>query len=363
MIAYNIAAPTVDPLWNALAQLGPHPAPAWQWRRLLTIDPTECRFLLRAAQLADAVPCPHACGCGQLHRIEEIFPGEFCAIPEADDCESAPILRDELAVYSLDATRLAAAVARALPLHPEISPTGDTSGTIRLGVRADAASPVYLSFPLRPQSTVTLAHTLAASVRGPFTLLVPVADFLTHAAHEALAAHSATGAALAVLIRSPFDAAWAVAELPPTLRAPDTVTSKPAPAPAPSIASRRLGNTWSYARPENPTWRDVKLTLHSQEVAITFGPSQAKFDFRQIDGFTDQRGGKRPNRLWALLRAFALRDGVLSLPTKDDDPVRVRTLRELDTVLQRFFGLRSSAFSKLADEQRVRCLFLVRAPD
>lgn len=363
MIAYTVAAPAVDPLWSALAQFGPHAAPAWRWRRLLTSDPAACRFLRRTAQLADSVPCPHACGCGQLHRIEEIFPGEFCAIPEAEDCESAYILRDDLAVYALDVARLAAAVVCALPIRPETSPTGDTSGTLRLGMRADHASPVFLSFPSRPQSTVALAHTIAASVRGPFTLLVPVVEVLTHAAHEALAAHGATGAALAVLIPSPLDAAWAVAELPLPAQTRAPIFGVESPQQTSGVASRRLGNSWPHSRPASPTWTDLKLTLHSQEVSVVFGSAQAKFDFRQIDGFTDQRGGKRPNRLWALLRAFALRDGVLPLPNRDTDPVRVRTLSELDAVLQRFFALSTSAFIKLPEDQRVRCRFAVRAPD
>lgn len=352
-----------DPFWSALAALGPCPAPAWRWQQFLGPDPTECRFLRRTSQLADSVPCPHPCGCGQPHRVEEAWPGQFCAIPDAEDCESAPVSRDALAVYELHSHRLAATISRALGVRAEISEVGDCACSMRLGLVTDKKTPLFLSFPTSAAEFIAVVHGLAASVRAPFTVIVPTTALLTHTVRTVLAAHAATGTALDRVMPSSASDLWVVAELPlPTARLALETPASPQPL-AGGIASRRLGNAWPHARPENPTWRDVKLTLHSQEVAITFGPSQAKFDFRQIDGFTDQRGGKRPNRLWALLRAFALRDGVLPLPTKDDDPVRVRTFRELDTVLQRFFGLRSSAFAKLADEQRVRCLFLIRAVD
>ena len=356
-----------DPFWSALAALGPCPAPAWRWQELLGADPAHSRFLRRTAQLADSVPCPHPCGCGQLHRVEEAWPGQFCAIPEAEDCESSPVSRDALAIYALHSRRLAVTVARALSLDADISEVGDCACSVRLGFVAETRTPLFLSFPTCSTEAVAVIHDLAAAVRGAFTVIVPTSTLLTHGVRTALAAHGATAAALDHVMPLSASDVWLFAEL----QLPSAPASPPLPAPAVpaappptvGISARRHGNTWPHARPADPTWRDVKLTLHSQEVAVTFGPSQAKFDFRQIDGFTDQRGGKRPNRLWALLRAFALRDGVLPLPSKDDDAVRVRTLRELDTVLQRFFDLRSSAFEKLIEEDRVRCLFSVRAPD
>lgn len=148
MLAAPLAAPSVDPLWSALARLGVNPAPAWRWHQLLGTSPDECRFLRRVALLADRVPCPHPCGCGQLHRVEQIEPGDFCAIPEEEDCESAPISREELAVFALDPVLLATVLTRVFSIRPEIGATGDSFGTHRLGLRSDGHSPVFLSFPL-----------------------------------------------------------------------------------------------------------------------------------------------------------------------------------------------------------------------
>lgn len=115
---------------------------------------------------------------------------------------------------------------------------------------------------------------------------------------------------------------------------------------------------WSaLARPEQPKWSDVTLMIKLQQVFVRFGGSRASFDYRDIDGFTDRRGGKKPNRVWTMLRAFAMKQGVLPLPTKTADPVRVRTISDLERVLGRFFGIQESALERDLDARTVRCRF------
>jgi len=352
MLAPTLAAPIVDPLWHALALIGARPAPAWTWRRLLDTPPDQCWFLRRVALLADCVPCPHPCGCGHVHRVEQIEPGDFCAIPQEEDCESAPVTRDELAVFELDVERFATVVAGVFAVRLKIAPIGDAFGTHRIGTRSDGQSTVFVSFPSTAADALRVAHTLVADAQGSFTLLVPTADVLSHAVSACLATHGAMCAALADCF----------AACGGDMCAPTAPLSLP-PIPGTAANADRTetcdGNTWPHARPDRPKWSDVSLAMHLQRVVVRFGGTQASFDYRDIDGFTDRRGAKKPNRMWTMLRAFAARNGVLPLPTKTTDPVRVRTISDLDRVLGQFFGIQDSALERDLDARVVRTRFRV----
>jgi len=205
---------------------------------------------------------------------------------------------------------------------------------------------VFLAFPLSANDALRIAHSLVVDAQGPFTLLVPTASVLSHAVSAALATHGATCTALADYFP-----------------ATDGGIHEPAaPLPQPPDQARadtHECNSWPHARPEHPKWADVTLAMELQQVFVRFGGSQASFDYRDIDGFTDRRGGKKPNRVWTMLRAFAMKQGVLPLPTKTEDPVRVRTLADLERVLCRFFGIQVPALDRDLDARTVRTRFRV----
>lgn len=60
-----------------------------------------------------------------------------------------------------------------------------------------------------------------------------------------------------------------------------------------------------------------------------------------------------------MLRALTTKGGVLPLPTKTKDPVRVRTLADLDRVFCRFFGISERALDRDLVKRTVRTRFHV----
>lgn len=332
------------------------------WHTALSLDEWHSRFggevppaimrWLRPGPPAHYVPCLHQDGCHQPHRLVRDRRGQWLAVPEEPDCESFLLTEDALSTLALDLPAACHEISETLGLdEPSFELVREYPHVVRIGQLGKRHAPCFLVFSSSARELAAACDHITARVPGPIFVLTTHAEHVTTDLCARLRGGGAAVAAFSGLLA--FDAKG---RLVATCKVATLLPSAGDPR-APALSARAAfsrGNTWPHARPARPTWADVSLTLQLQEVHIRFGESQGSFDYRDIDGFTDRRGGKRPNRRWALLRAFAMRDGLLPLPTKAVAPVRLRTLAELDAILRRFFGILEPAFERLAQEGVVR---------
>jgi hypothetical protein len=307
---------------------------------------------LRPGPRATHVPCALEDGCRQPHRVVQEGRARWFAAPLEPDCESFDVAEDALETFSIDHERMCRAVGEAFGLDAiTFDPCRTHSAVIRIGDVAGRPVPCFLVLASSCGDFTSACEGLAARNVGPFVSLAPCEDHVTTEVRTMLGMCDAAAAALTTVLK--FDVAGA---LRLASRLSDVLPKSSAPAtPARPTGKARLaqGNTWPHARPSNPTWADVSMTFQLQEVHIRFGTAQGSFDYRDIDGFTDRRGGKRPNRLWTLLRALAAKNGQLPWCKKAEDPVRVRTLADLNCLLCRFFEIPGAPFFRVARENRI----------
>jgi hypothetical protein len=68
--------------------------------------------------------------------------------------------------------------------------------------------------------------------------------------------------------------------------------------------------TASFPTPSGASWEDVQLSLADHRLTVRAGVVRKEFTFQEA-GFEEKRRGNTPDRLWALLRVFALAGGVV----------------------------------------------------
>jgi hypothetical protein len=71
-----------------------------------------------------------------------------------------------------------------------------------------------------------------------------------------------------------------------------------------------------FPTPAGATWEDVRLTVGDLRLAIDVRGKRKTFTFQEA-GFEDRRRGSTPDRLWRLLRVFALRGGIIPFESPD----------------------------------------------
>lgn len=324
--------------------------------------PAAIRRRLVSGPRARYVPCIHAEGCRQPHRVKRTPDGQWLAIPEAPDCEHFEITSAETETLRLDFAKLGRAIAAILDLQPTaLEIAADHPHMMRFARQGKQGRPCFLVTSGTGAELATACDVIAAKYGGSACILAANEAHATESLRQITRLRGGTLLALGELVGFGEDAdLFACAHL---------LDREPLPPPmsyAPLLGGRARfsrGNTWPHARPANPRWSDITFMMQLQEVAITFGASQGSFDYREIDGFTDGRSGKRPNRLWHLLQAFARQRGTLPLPHKEEDPTRVRTLSELERVLERFFAIGTAPFDRDRAANAVTSKFKVRSRD
>ncbi len=334
----------------------------WAARFRGPVPPAFARWFV-AGPRARYVPCIHAAGCRQPHRVRRIRDGQCLAVPEAPDCESFEIAGPDTETTRLDRDRFARHLAATLRLESaSVERVSGRVDVIRFARIGSSGSPCFVAFSSSAADLSAACDTITAQCPHGSLVLTPAESHATECLRSVM--NLRRGCLLSLPEVTEFNSGGdLVARIDLSERLAQLTAEMWDAQSTPALGGRTRfarGNTWPHARPVKPAWSDVVFAMHPQEVAISFGESQAKFDYRNIDGFTDHRGGKKANRLWTLLRAFAMMDGVLPLPTKSEDPARVRTLADLDRVLCRFFGLRDPAFERDSAERQVRARFRLR---
>jgi len=80
----------------------------------------------------------------------------------------------------------------------------------------------------------------------------------------------------------------------------------------------------SFPTPAGTTWADVRIIVNKAELSITAKGKLRQYTFKEA-GFEEGRKRNAPNRLWTLLKAFAMHGGVLpfkAVEEKDRDNLK-----------------------------------------
>jgi hypothetical protein len=259
--------------------------------------------LLRRAAIATAVVCD-ACGGGHVESVILLDspPGSgrraYIPCPEAGRV-SVPL--DRLKRWEVDFSALARATASALDMAGAMDEVVPSRVWV-LGKTTLAGLPreVFLARGLAWRDAATVisrAHRLTGSP-CPLVLVagsIPEPGFWPGDPPPvvALSAVLATEGDRIVA-----DRMLLVSSLPKTRR-----TLPPAP-------------TASFPTPSGAAWEDVRLVVAQHGLRVEIGGRRRQFTFQEA-GFEDRKRGGVPDGLWALLRVFALRGGVIPFDSPD----------------------------------------------
>lgn len=270
----------------------------WQARFAGPLPPT-CTLWLRPGARAAFVPCPHADGCGQPHRVHRLLDRKtWLSVPEAPDCESSPLTEQAIATLRLDLTRLIHAVAHTLRLdRVAIERLPGTPAFFRLGHTGKAHLPIFFSTASTAAATSRAASAAALLHSGAFILLVPLANHIPSAVRATLRDRQSALIALDEILdldaRGQLIAIKPLATLLPAL-----ATAKPAAVPRLLV-------------PPGTTWREIHLKIINGKILVaSFGSQSAQATAEQLNQVPrDDPESFRPG--WETLVAFVAK-GVLT---------------------------------------------------
>ena len=270
----------------------------WQARFAGPLPPT-CTAWLGPGARAVIVPCPHADGCGQPHRVHRLSDRKtWLAVPEAPDCESTPLTEEAIATHTLDLPRLAHAFAHALRLDSvAIERLPGAPAFFRLGHTGKAHLPIFFSTASSPVATSRAAASAALLHAGAFILLVPLASHLPSAVRATL--RDRQGALIALDEILDLDARGQLIALKPlSTLLPALATAKPAAVPRLLV-------------PPGTTWREIHLKIINGKILVaSFGSQTAQATAEQLNQVPrDDPESFRPG--WETLVAFVAK-GVLA---------------------------------------------------
>lgn len=160
--------------WPALERLAGG-AVTVEWRGELGPDAEGAwPFLRPANRLASTYPCTNVLGCECPHRIEELSPGCWMAVPAADEgCAPIPLKREDLIVYEVDTAALCRGMAVCLNLDVCGSRTVAGARAERIGKYGPSGWGVYLMVPGDSARMMREVDRLFNAHPDPFVLLTP----------------------------------------------------------------------------------------------------------------------------------------------------------------------------------------------
>lgn len=160
--------------WPALERLAGG-AVAIEWRGELGPDAESAWPLLRPAnRLASTYPCTNRLGCECPHRIEELGPDRWLAVPGPDEgCAPIPLKREDLIVFEVDTAALCRGMAACLNLDVCGSRTVAGARAERIGRYGPSGWGAYLMVPGDSARMMREVDRLFNAHPDPFILLTP----------------------------------------------------------------------------------------------------------------------------------------------------------------------------------------------
>ena len=338
-------------LWQSLERMQGWAGVRSVWREHMGDDLQFLQPLLRPREeLAMSVPWP---GTIEGRKVVVHDEDDIVAV-DPETCESAPLRREDIVLWQLDADTLFKGVAAALGLTGTPSSVGMGNRLWWLGelVVEDSAFAVYLATTRSAAELARSAAHVAAWSRRPFVLVTPTRGGGSDELDRLLAGREAARLTLDSVLEWRGESVIHAAR--PLQEHLASFLARHAPAKAMGKQPKQ------FPTPRGSTWSDVSIRfLGSESVHVTVRGEVRELDpagMNLLDGRT-----KKPNLQWQLLRAFGLAGGYISWKRGDASKEYQKRKETLSKALRAFFGIDGEPI--VMDGKDWRCRFKVVAKE
>jgi hypothetical protein len=169
-------------LWHSLEILSTQAALLMEWKQELGDEFASARVFLRPTQQqAGSYPCSHPSPCGCRHRVIFDSPEDVSAVCDCEEagCEPIFLQADDLIVYALDTSMLAAAIRRAFRFAEFEGGALEELRSRLVGSWGIRRSRVFFNVPISEKGLLKEIDRLCTAVPDPFVLLTPTLRFCT----------------------------------------------------------------------------------------------------------------------------------------------------------------------------------------
>lgn len=317
-------------LWQSLERVQGWAGVRSVWREHMGDELQFLQPLLRPMEeLAMSVPWP---GTIEGRKVVVHDEDDIVAV-DPETCESAPIRREDIVLWQLDADRLFKGVAAALGITGTPSSVGMGNRLWWLGDYLPVEGerfPVYLATTRDAQSLLRSAGHISALSQRPFVLVTPTRAGASEELDRVVQGRSSAWITLAESL------IW---------QGEDVFEPKPSLARSLSefiarhvkIAVAR-SDTPRFETPAGAGWSDVKIRFtDAHTVSVTVREHAGVFDYSSM-GMGVART-RKPDVQWALLYAFARGRGSLDWRSPEASPKNQKRRERLAERLRAFFGI------------------------
>ena len=317
-------------LWQSLERVQGWAGVRSVWREHMGDELQFLQPLLRPMEeLAMSLPWP---GTIEGRKVVVHDEDDIVAI-DPETCESAPIRREDIVLWQLDADRLFKGVAAALGITGTPSSVGMGNRLWWLGDYLPVEGerfPVYLATTRDAQSLLRSAGHISALSQRPFVLVTPTRAGASEELDRVV--HGRTSA-------------WITLAESLIWQGEDVFEPKPSLARSLSEFKARhvkiavaRSDTPRFETPAGAGWSDVKIRFtDAHTVSVTVREHAGVFDYSSM-GMGVART-RKPDVQWALLYAFARGRGSLDWRSPEASPRNQKRRERLAERLRAFFGI------------------------
>jgi hypothetical protein len=317
-------------LWQSLERVQGWAGVRSVWREHMGDDLQFLQPLLRPMEeLAMSVPWP---GTIEGRKVVVHDEDDIVAV-DPETCESAPIRRDDIVLWQLDADTLFRGVATALGLAGTPSSVGMGNRLWWLGDYVPVEGerfPVYLATTRDAQMLLRSTGHISALSQRPFVLVTPTRAGASEELNRVVEGRSSAWITLAETLSWQGEGVFE-----PKRSLADSLggfTARHVKVAAVRSESPR------FATPAGARWSDVRIRFtDAHTVSVTVNDQAGVFDYSSM-GMGVART-RKPDVQWALLYAFAKGRGTLDWRSPEASPKNQKRRERLAEKLQAFFGI------------------------
>ena len=317
-------------LWQSLERVQGWAGVRSVWREHMGDELQFLQPLLRPMEeLAMSVPWP---GTIEGRKVVVHDEDDIVAV-DPETRESAPIRREDIVLWQLDADTLFRGVATALGLTGTPSSVGMGNRLWWLGDYVPVEGerfPVYLATTRDAQSLLRSAGHISALSQRPFVLVTPTRAGASEELNRVVEGRSSAWITLAESLTWQGEGVFEPkASLEQSM---DTFAGRHI-----KVAAAR-SDTPRFATPAGARWSDVRIRFtDAHTVSVSVKTQTGVFDFASM-GLGVART-RKPDVQWALLYAFAKGRGTLDWRSPEASPKNQKRRERLAERLQAFFGI------------------------
>lgn len=325
-------------LWQSLERVQGWAGVRSVWREHMGDELQFLQPLLRPMEhLAMSVPWP---GTVEGRRVVVHDEDDIVAV-DPETCESAPLRRDDIVLWQLDADTLFRGVTAALGLAGTPSSVGMGNRLWWLGDYVPVEGerfPVYLATSRDAQSLLRSAGHVSALSKRPFVLITPTRAGASEELNTVVDGRASEWITLAESLTWLGEGSFEAKRPPQEMLA--AFTSRHIKVASGRDAAPR------FPTPAGATWGDVRIRfLDGHTVSVQVRGQSGRYGFADL-GMASAKNNS-PTVAWELLRTFADEHGHLTWSSRKASPENRKRKQVLAGHLRSFFGIDDDPFDLL----------------